>query len=59
MTEIEALERIVTFLGSVTYGKERFFRQENGIWYDRDKGDYITLEQIVERAEEIISDWAW
>ena len=59
MTEAEAFEIVVTFLGSVTYGKGRFYRQDNGIWYDRGKGDYITLEQLVERAEDIISEWSW
>lgn len=49
MTECEALEDIVCKVGVLTYGKERWFRQ-NGCWYDRMNCDYIQNEMLVERV---------
>ena len=40
-------QNLVRIIGSATFGKERWFYQENGTWYDRKYGDYIgflTLE---------------
>lgn len=42
----------VDFLKSISsrmYGKERFFRQTNGTWYDREQADYISLEEMMDR----------
>jgi len=43
-------ESLIRTIGSATYGKERWFYQDNGIWYDRKEGDYIdflTLERRI------------
>ena len=42
----------VDFLKSISsrmYGKERFFKQTNGTWYDRYRADYISLEEMMDR----------
>ncbi len=49
MTEREVLLEIVCKIGVLTYGKERWFRQ-NGCWYDRMIGDYIPNETLSERV---------
>lgn len=55
MTEREALADIVMIIGSLTYGKERWFKN-NGCWYDRSKGDYIQNEELVKRINEILKE---
>lgn len=44
-------ESLIRFIGSVTYGKERWFYKGNGIWYDREENEYINMDKL---AEEII-----
>lgn len=55
MTEGEALADIVMIIGSLTYGKERWFKN-NGSWYDRSKGDYIQNEELVKRISETLRE---
>lgn len=55
MTEREALADIVMIIGSLTYGKERWFK-DNGCWYDRSKGDYIQNEELVQRISEALNE---
>ena len=55
MNEREVLERIVRYIGSVTYGKERWFKQ-NGSWYDRKHCDYIQNEKLLERIIDVLED---
>lgn len=55
MTESEALEDIIKYVGSATFGKERWFKQENGIWYDRLFCDYVELDEVVKRL--VLTVW--
>lgn len=55
MTESEALADIVMIIGSLTYGKERWFKN-NGCWYDRSEGDYIQNEELVKRISETLKE---
>lgn len=55
MTEREVMVDLVRFVGVLTYGKERWFKQ-NGCWYDRMFGDYIQNEVLLERITEAIND---
>lgn len=55
MTEREAFADIVRFIGTLTYGKERWFKN-NGCWYDRKKCDYIQNETLVERIIETLNE---
>lgn len=48
MTEREVLQELVRFIGTMTYGKERWFKQ-NGCWYDRMYGDYVQNEGLLDR----------
>lgn len=48
MTEREVLQELIRFVGVVTYGKERWFKQ-NGCWYDRVDGQYIQNKQLLDR----------
>ena len=48
MNEHEVLQELVRFIGVITYGKERWFKQ-NGSWYDRLHGDYIQNESLLDR----------
>lgn len=50
-----ACANVITELAAVDYGKERFFRQKDGTWYDRDGCDYISLEEMLTRAYESIA----
>ena len=38
------LDEFISCMGVVLYGKERFFRQENALWYDRNYADYVSTE---------------
>lgn len=55
MTEREVMAELVRFVGVLTYGKERWFKQ-NGCWYDRLCGDCIQNEVLLERITEAIND---
>lgn len=55
MTEREVMAELVRFVGVLTYGKERWFKQ-NGCWYDRMFGDCIQNEVLLERITEAIND---
>lgn len=48
--EIESLVATFIALTSAEYGKQRFFQQENGTWYDCDKCDHITTSKMILRA---------
>ena len=43
-------------LAAVDYGKARFFysEEDDGSWYDRNDGKYITFEEMVDRAYDSI-----
>lgn len=50
----EEYESLVRTIGSITYGKERWFLQDDGRWYDRDGGTYITIDELHNRiCEEV------
>lgn len=49
MTKNEALDDILQCIGSLTYGKERWF-DNNGVWYDRATCEYVTTEEMVLRV---------
>lgn len=55
MTEREVMADLVRFVGVITYGKERWFKQ-SGCWYDRLFGDYIQNETLLERIGKAIED---
>lgn len=55
MTEREALSDIVKVIGTLTYGKERWF-ENNGCWYDRKECDCIQNETLVERISEALRE---
>lgn len=55
MTEREVMAELVRFVGVLTYGKERWIKQ-NGCWYDRLVGDYIQNEVLLERIVKAIKD---
>lgn len=44
-----SLDEFITCMGVVLYGKERFFRQDNGSWYDRHFSDYVSTAVVLER----------
>lgn len=52
----ETLYDFIKELGSITYGKERFFRQDNGTWYDRKHADYITLDDVIRRIVDAVNE---
>ena len=49
MTKNEALDDILQCIGSLTYGKERWF-DNNGVWYDRATGEYVPTEEMALRV---------
>ena len=44
-----SIDEFISCMGVVLYGKERFFRQENALWYDREHGDYVCTAVILDR----------
>ena len=48
-------ESLVRSLGTITYGKERWFNQGNGMWYDREEEDYINLCDLERRVCKAVS----
>ena len=49
MTHTEALQDILKAIGSLIYGKERWF-PHNGVWYDRIDGSYISTGEMAMRV---------
>lgn len=55
-------EDLVRSIGSITYGKERWFLQDNDLWYDRQDGSYIDINELHNRiCEEVkrLDDKMW
>lgn len=46
----EEFESLVRSIGSITYGKERWFYQGNNVWYDREDGEYIDTFTLQRRV---------
>lgn len=54
----EALEELLTHIGVYDLGKQRWFEQEGGLWYDRREHDYITLIEVIDRAMDVVKiEW--
>lgn len=52
---------LIRSIGSITYGKERWFFQENekgleDMWYDRHFGDYVDIDKLHKRVYETIKE---
>ena len=45
---------LVRSIGSATYGKERWCLQENGLWYDREDGKEIGIDELHKRIYEAV-----
>lgn len=43
---------LVRSIGSATFGKERWFLQDNGLWYDRMDCKEISIDKLQERIYE-------
>ena len=48
------LRTLLTHIGVCDIGKERWFDQEDGRWYDRKEHDYITFREVMNRAMDTI-----
>lgn len=48
--EIDSMVASFVALTAMDYGKDRFFQQPNGIWYDRDRCDYISTSKMILRS---------
>lgn len=51
---LSALSRLITAVGVSDIGKERWFEQTDGRWYDRRKCDYIDFNTMIDRVESTI-----
>ena len=48
---------LVRFIGSATFGKERWFLQDNGLWYDRLDSKEINIDELHKRIyDEILGE---
>ena len=45
---------LIQSIGSATYGKERWFIQDNEMWYDRKEADYIDINEMEKRVRSAI-----
>ena len=52
----EEFENLVRLIGTITYGKERWFLQINDYWYDRETDTYIDMSELQVRICEKIND---
>lgn len=52
---------LVLGIGTATYGKQRWFYQGDGMWYDREYCDYIATwelnNRITKEIEELENEW--
>lgn len=52
------LRELLTHIGVCDIGKERWFEQDDGLWYDRREHDYITFREVMNRAMDTIErEW--
>lgn len=52
------LRTLLTHIGVCDIGKERWFDQDDGLWYDRKEHDYITFREVMNRAMDTIErEW--
>ena len=57
-TKEQALNDLLTHIGVCDIGKQRWFDQDDGLWYDRREHDYITLMEVIDRAMDFIKqEW--
>ena len=55
--EIDSMVASFLALTAVEYGKDRFFQQPNGTWYDRDKCDYVSTSKMILRSYLILEPY--
>ena len=48
LTDYEALHRLVEGIDLIIHWKLYHFEQDDGTWYLRNSGQYVTLEEMVE-----------
>ena len=53
--DIEVMLGEFIALTSLDYGKQRFFRQDDGSWYDRNDGSYVPMATVILRSYEAIA----
>lgn len=51
-----ALDIIISTVGVADLGKQRWFEQDDGSWYDRRECDYVSLDIVVGRVCEAIRE---
>lgn len=44
-----SLDDFISAMGALLYGKQRFFRQDNATWYDRQECDYVSTATVLDR----------
>lgn len=52
----ELFHALVRAIGTITYGKERWFDNNDGTWYDRNECDNVPLGTVVDR---LIREVSW
>lgn len=52
----EEYESLVRSIGSLTYGKERWFYQDDNTWYDRQDGKHIDQYELYKRVMQAIEE---
>ena len=50
------LRTLLTHIGVCDIGKERWFDQDDGLWYDRKEHDHITFREVIDRAMNFIDE---
>ena len=52
----EVFNEFLTSLTAITNGKQQYFEQEDGMWYNRISGEYLTTDELIaEYLDEIKS----
>ena len=52
----EAVNTLAKYIGSITYGKERWFYDGNGLWYDRKQNQSLLVAELVDEIIDAVKE---
>lgn len=54
----EAFKTLLAHIGIYDLGKQRWFDEGNGLWYDRREHESITVAEVIDKAMDVIkTEW--
>ena len=52
----EAVKTLAKCIGSITYGKERWFYEGDGLWYDREKNKSLLVAELIDEIIDAVKE---